>query len=79
MKYPLGRIHPHGNGGKSVYQRAARSAKSDDVGSCFTAFLVILLIAFVGWGIWLVITGGGSLAMILFGMAYGCFLSLSES
>ena len=26
MKEPLGRIHPHGSGGKSVYQRAAQES-----------------------------------------------------
>ena len=26
-RYPLGRISPHGSGGKSVYQRCAESAK----------------------------------------------------
>jgi hypothetical protein len=29
MKEPLGRIHPHGSGGKSVYQRAAQETDQD--------------------------------------------------
>jgi hypothetical protein len=28
MKEPLGRIHPHGSGGKSVYQRAGQAHNS---------------------------------------------------
>ncbi|MGJ3241502.1 MAG: hypothetical protein ACFE0O_00885 [Opitutales bacterium] len=27
-RYPLGRIHPHGSGGKSVYQRAAQEIRN---------------------------------------------------
>lgn len=29
MKHPLGRIHPHGSGGKSVYQRAGEEANGE--------------------------------------------------
>lgn len=32
MKYPLGRIHPHGSGGKSVYQRAGQELNDTSSG-----------------------------------------------
>ncbi|MGJ3241498.1 MAG: hypothetical protein ACFE0O_00865 [Opitutales bacterium] len=32
-RYPLGRIHPHGSGGKSVYQRAGMAARTRSDGS----------------------------------------------
>ena len=36
-RYPLGRIHPHGSGGKSVYQRAGSIRTKD--GFLFKSFL----------------------------------------
>ena len=36
-RYPLGRIHPHGSGGKSVYQRAGSIRTKD--GFLFKLFL----------------------------------------
>lgn len=41
MKYPLGRIHPHGSGGKSVYQRAAQEANESSSGFLSPIFMVL--------------------------------------
>lgn len=55
MKEPLGRIHPHGSGGKSVYQRAAQesnevfeSAFSFICGCVGYGLLGLCAIAFIG-------------------------------
>jgi hypothetical protein len=44
-RYPLGRIHPHGSGGKSVWQRVAPSVRQP-AGLCWKIFVW-------GAGLWL--------------------------
>jgi len=47
MKEPLGRIHPHGRNGKSVYQRAGEEA-NDVVGGFFSLIFRCLGFALLG-------------------------------
>ena len=48
MKYPLGRIHPHGSGGKSVYQRAGAQTNYESSGLAQIIFgtLGIIILGF---------------------------------
>ena len=71
MKEPLGRIHPHGSGGKSVYQRAAQ--ETNDMFTGFVevifgiigiALLGLCLVGFIGF-----LASSGSAGFGVFGMA----------
>jgi hypothetical protein len=55
MDYPLGRIHPHGSGGKSVYQRAGAAANDDSCG--FTQVIF--------WGMGIILIGFALICLIL--------------
>ena len=62
MKEPLGRIHPHGSGGKSVYQRAAQESNEVFDGFCGIIFgtlgILLLSVAAIGFLIALFSTPG---------------------
>ena len=72
QKYPLGRIHPHGSGGKSVYQNAYEASKQI---SCplITVVSVIVTIGLVTLGFWMLFTVP-ELWMIPLFMAWGLWV-----